>query len=1114
LKTALISNISTDTKYFFTNEKTKLYKVLFIKAEADQGNDRFTLTVIPDVPFQVSPLEFEKIEVLTLGKAVHKEELYQQLENFIEQSFSSGYSRVYLEANHYNDEEEKYISDVTAGVPCLDYEPDDAKIFHMVETSQTTSLRYDVYETAIKVSKDSFEKNSFIYEEFYTLWYPDLEATEKAMQSILDSRETSTYTFDEFSNKAREYENHEQIYLNPESIIFDHLIKPESYLSDQVSGLLLPIPQSEFAGFDASDIEEGRIYFWIRKNKNKILNSELHYFVLQDRQLDGHIIGSSKLKEFSKSYWEEDFLSMDSMSDEIQHLMDRVSGDYEEIPQEEIIEILTGLKASDVLTQTIQKTIYLQAHTLDIYENMIQLWVEGNEKHHFANRTFFSANRSSLIGRKTEIEKFLGKEIAKQKHNGFNESSKSGSENLLKHYRSIQETNAKYKNQKIIKERLLERHPDIKDKLDDYEYEVFMKYSPLKIIEGDYAVAHSLEFDANETSFFIEGDLIIDGTLTVKPAELFQSKNFLIVSGDVSVNNFVQSPMFSFVLFAQDFSVTNIMYLPAASRSWFINIAGTLEADILIHSKDKKIKGVDKKIIFNHEYSTTNKKLFVDGFFNEHDREQPAFIYNRLVEGKSLLRDNLNQIQVDNDLFLTAFKNHLRNWREMYYQFAGFELQELEPGEHYGFYIESDEIVRDVRHDTGMYLMSHDDFSLELVEAAQPLKEERVSSSKLAYRFFWIMWTFSTWRHREDGPLDYWQSIDNIDSAYLNDKPHFEQDIHLALYWLMHFGLLEDERYEEIQEIMHGSEHALIKGALIFFAELNEDQPFAINIEREQNTELFKSRIKLHKEQIKKALVPEDDLLAYTLSQFSQQPERVLDFIEELYSSDQWDEIGECLNTTPYQPGFSYLYAITATQVDKSKWHKLFLKEVQTQKDIWQNKHYLVPMLEKIYQDFDYGSLNRAMSIMLDDTSSSSWAGVYTKMQVRLGELTKPQEMNEIYVDSLEGLTKHNFDFQTFLNSMVSIETERKIDFIRLCIEKDLFNDTIINKSTTPPYLLVWYLADKDFYPVKKAKRKQEISEVITHYKLSTADFEEKYRQADLSEDEMLAFFEPIKGYF
>ncbi|GAA0407768.1 hypothetical protein GCM10009133_15400 [Cocleimonas flava] len=1112
-KLDFIENISTDTKYFFTNQKESLYKVLLVtkpqkhrsqKQESHKQNkESYTVTLIPNVSFQVSPLNFEKITPINLIKSAAKEQLYNELDKFVETAFSTGYSEIFLGTDEYYDEENQYISEITAGVPYVDYYPDSAKAIYTVETGKNQSLRYEVYETAIKVSKDQIKNNTFIYEDFYTLWYPNQETSEQAMSSVLEVKETKPYTFESFASEVKKIDEHEEIRPNPEGIIFEHLVKTESYLSEDISELKLPIPQSNFKPFDETDIEEGRLYFWIKKNEESVSKSKINYFVLQNRKINGYVIGSCKLGGF-RSHYRDNSVMTYSMSDEIQHLINRVSKGFVEISQVEIIEIFTAKKTSEIFAQTIDNSVYIDQHVYDLYENMVQHWAEGPDKEDFTYHTLFFES-------KEKRDSWFKEELTKQKSYDLDVSSKKERSALLQHYKSVDALNKKYKEQKFEKEALLKQHPGLKEKFSDKNYKSFMKYSPLKVIEGNLVVDESLRLNADETSLFITGDLIVNGTLMAETETFFQSNTFLIVAGNVRVDNYVQNKGFALILFAQDFLVNNFTYLPAASRSWFIEVAGNLQTDVLIHAKDHSVKGLDEKMIFNHEYSTTNKNVFVDGVLNEKNRVDEDSLFNLLKQDKSLLKDNLNQDQIDDDLLLTAFKGYLRNWHSLYYNFAGFELQELEFGEHYGHYIESDQIVEDKRHGTGMYLMSHDDYSLELVKADKPLKEDHISSKDLAYRFFWIMWTFSNWKHRSDGPIDYWKNVEAVDTRYNAGKPYFKGDPHLALYWIMHFGLLEDARFEEIQSLMKDSDHPLIKGALLFFAELQKTESYPIKIDNKNNTTLFNQRIIHHKEQIKKAMVPEDDQVEYTMTQFEKQPDRVLEFINDLHKNKEWDKVNDYLNNNPYQPGFSFLRILTTKENDKSKWQSLFVKEAEMNKNTWKKSYLLVPMFDMFYEDLGYEDLNTAISIVLERASNISNEKIYVKMAQRLQQMPKPENSETTFEDRLEGCTKDNFDFQTFINKSSDIEAVDKILFIRACIAKDLFSEEF-KQTTVTPYLLVWYMADKDFYDIDQGQKQIQIEEVIMHYNLSEADFHEKYKT--LAENERISFFLAIKQYF
>ena len=273
----------------------------------------------------------------------------------------------------------------------------------------------------------------------------------------------------------------------------------------------------------------------------------------------------------------------------------------------------------------------------------------------------------------------------------------------------------------------------------------------------------------------------------------------------------------------------------------------------LLHNKLEPI--VDDKLTFDRDYSLQDVSVFQDWFLNK-EGNQYKNQFDGLAQGKAVFADqNINQQARQEQRLLLAFKQKLKNWHSLHYVFAGLVDLELAEGMHYGFHIESDLILNDVRQDSGYYLMSHDDFSLTLVKENQPIPESVLSTKQLAYRFFWIMWTFSSWQHRHDGPMDYWQSLDDINTCYENGKAHFRDDPNLALYWIMHFGLLDDARIDELRQIMHDSQHELVRGALLFFAELKTSRPFPIEIDwrEKENTSLFSQRIEQHKNALQKA---------------------------------------------------------------------------------------------------------------------------------------------------------------------------------------------------------------------------------------------------------------------
>lgn len=1085
-KNALLESLDTQKKYYLVNKKEKKYAVLYLEMTK---KGKYKLEEVTALSFSATPLEY--VAQQKFHKYATKIELYDGISSIVGKLLKDGYDEMYFEKNSYMDDVDEYISDITAGIPDLEYSVAESKVFVHVETKENTFLRYDMYDTAIKVNLDVVKNNTFVSKVLYTLWYPDYDAVKKAMEETLKDVKHKKYSFKEFVNYVESMDENRQLEREPDEIIFEHLVKTESYGSSDFSGLVPTVSKSEFKKFDDYTIEEGRIYFWIKKNEKDILKSEIQYFVLQNRKKGAYHISSASLATFNKEYSVEESLMSYSLSDEIEHLLERVKESYVEISQEEVIGILAAKEADEVLSQKIEKSIYLEENVYDIYENMIQHWAIGEESDDYMyHNTFFKSEE--------QRDKWLQQALAEKKSYGIKTSSKKENKKLLEYYKNLQERNDKYLEQKIIKDKIVAENPMLKEKLVAYKFRKFMEYTPLTIIEGNHEVNASWLLDADKGSWIIKGDLLVDGTLLYTSKETVYSDNFIIVLGNVSVKNYIHNAAFSLMFYAKDVLVENITYLPAASRSWYIHIIGSLKTDTLIHSKNEKVK--DKKIFLNSEYSITNKNIFVDGFFDGKYADE-RFMFNQLEAGKGLLiSSKLNKEELENDLLLTSFESLLGYKYLLNYNLAGFEEKGLDGYDR--------QIIKDVRQGTGTYIVDHGDID---DYKTKKTKDKRLSSILLAQRFEWIAYTFSgPGGFMRDALISEWKDVANINSTYEKEREKFENDPRLALYWLMHFALLDDERYGELKVALKDDKHELIQGAILFLDELEAKKVYAIEYESKQNTEIFDARIKDNKEQLERASISKDDMTLYILSRFEKEPTKAIELLSELYERKEWEKIADFLKDNPYQVGFSFLHIVTSTEKDKSKWHNLFLDEVVKHEKSWNKSFLLVEMFGVFYEDLDYDNLRTACEISSGESMGNTSKKIFKKMYERYSSMTKPTDMKSSFERRLSGVIKKNFDFQTFINKTQDIEAEKRIEFIRLCMERDLFNETIDLSSMTP-YLLLWYIADDDFYPLNKTLKKEHAAEVVGHYKLSEEDFYKVYNE--MSKRDVAATFKPIEHY-
>lgn len=124
--------------------------------------------------------------------------------------------------------------------------------------------------------------------------------------------------------------------------------------------------------------------------------------------------------------------------------------------------------------------------------------------------------------------------------------------------------------------------------------------------------------------------------------------------------------------------------------------------------------------------------------------------------------------------------------------------------------------------------------------------------------------------------------------------------------------------------------------------------------------------------------------------------------------------------------------------------------------------------------------------------------------------MAKPSDVNSNFERRVARLTRENFSIEKFMNKMQDIEVKKRIDFIRFCIDKDLFNDKYDDDSMTP-YLLLWCIADKDLYPISQSQREAYADEVVKHYKLSKEGYYEVYEKMNPFSKDIT--FKPIEAY-
>lgn len=187
---------------------------------------------------------------------------------------------------------------------------------------------------------------------------------------------------------------------------------------------------------------------------------------------------------------------------------------------------------------------------------------------------------------------------------------------------------------------------------------------------------------------------------------------------------------------------------------------------------------------------------------------------------------------------IDAFIRRMTDWGYYYGDLAGTENiwlsydDEVKEGR---LLVEGgDWAVFDRRLCSGFYGVSHEDASVFPITLQDPDAYRRdcftapgtsqVDAITLMKRYQWFNALFMDWDHvLTPSPLNAggWDGFETINASYDNEKPDLANDPHLALYWLIHFGLTLDARYEEVKTVTET--HALadrldvINDAIAFF---------------------------------------------------------------------------------------------------------------------------------------------------------------------------------------------------------------------------------------------------------------------------------------------------------
>lgn len=175
---------------------------------------------------------------------------------------------------------------------------------------------------------------------------------------------------------------------------------------------------------------------------------------------------------------------------------------------------------------------------------------------------------------------------------------------------------------------------------------------------------------------------------------------------------------------------------------------------------------------------------------------------------------------MSNDIvgFETAIKREIHNFST----WAGTTLIDLADRDVVGRAIHpesGDWVVYDARGQTGLLGVAHDNWSDITPVKIKNAKDRGinlrlkkiprlVSTIDLMKRYIWINDVFLSWLHVNGGsPFSVWKTPEDMSQAFEAEAAEFADDPHLALYWLMQFGLCLDPRYAQVADAIRARGH-------------------------------------------------------------------------------------------------------------------------------------------------------------------------------------------------------------------------------------------------------------------------------------------------------------------
>jgi len=368
----------------------------------------------------------------------------------------------------------------------------------------------------------------------------------------------------------------------------------------------------------------------------------------------------------------------------------------------------------------------------------------------------------------------------------------------------------------------------------------------------------------------------------------------------------------------------------------------------------------------------------------------------------------------------------LKNWETSANELAGAPIDD-EFNEHEKYDIDwSNLVVDDVRGKSGKFCIYHDSDDIWRFKSSKYDRNLSVPTEELIQRYRWISSCFTNNRSDTDPkPLYRWGTVERINQAYGEELHLLKDDHYLACYWLLHFGLLIDPRYQNIKQELNECQELLVRGAIDFIDSVGIEDNFPI--EPDSGNMFLKTKAvdmsKAFRERRHQAMFSlyrdpkswPQILLSFQYSDVTPHT-KVYWIVKSVAAENAWVDLRSLLQGIPAEKlGYAYLVANDPNEDSKerAKHTNTYLQQLKDNYKDWHAATNSLIAVHNIHtQATDHSLLAEVMALYFTQR-----------------EISNHQVVADAYTDIVSLLNEHE------INDLKNIDSKRELELAQEIIE-------------------------------------------------------------------------------